>query len=96
MSQVSAPAWPPFDFGLWRLGYRNWNGHSAPRQPAYTVLLPVPGDLPVFLFLAMDCMSRQDDRHRLEVIVVSDRRSDEFDELVAETPSPDSNVKSAL
>ncbi|WP_226344454.1 hypothetical protein [Agilicoccus flavus] len=56
-----------------------WSGRFArwpaaePAVPGYSLLMPVPGDLPVFLELAMATCATQESAHRVETIVVPDR-----------------------
>lgn len=57
---------------LWRGAYRSWP-EVGELQPGYTLILPVPGDLPVFLQLALATARLQDPHGRLETIVVPDR-----------------------
>jgi hypothetical protein len=60
----------------WRAMYRQWP-RRAPRrlEPGYTVILPVPGDLPVFFRLALANVIAQDSTDRAGVVVVPDRPS---------------------
>lgn len=58
---------------FWRSAYRRWKSSTANRVPGYTILLPVPGDLPVFLDLALDVVSGQDLEHCAEILVIPDR-----------------------
>lgn len=61
------------------LGARYWNarfsswGTPVPERPGYSLLMPVPGDLPVFLELALAVCRLQQQEHRLETIVIPDR-----------------------
>lgn len=58
---------------FWRLFYSRWRGSVPAREPGYTNLVPVPGDLPVFLELALAVCGKLDRRHRVETLVVPDR-----------------------
>lgn len=62
----------------WRAGYHAWPD-VGPLEPGYTLLLPVPGDLPVFLHLALANAQRQDAAHRVETLVVPDQMTPEFE-----------------
>ncbi len=57
-----------------------------PRQrgnvPGYTLLIPVPGDLPVFLRLALAVNRRQAHRHRVATVVIPDQPSARVSEIV--------------
>jgi hypothetical protein len=56
----------------WRTLYRRWP--AAPDlTDGYTLLVPVPGDLPVFLRLALETHARQAPDGRVETIVIPDR-----------------------
>jgi hypothetical protein len=60
---------------VWRLGYRRWS-EAAPPEPGYTLLLPVPADLPVFTWLAMQNTLAQDPTHRRATLVIPDAESE--------------------
>lgn len=62
---------------IWKI-YRKWPRMSRLRQDGYTLLLMVPGDLPVFLKAAMDVCGAQDMTHCAEVLVIPDQRSEAF------------------
>jgi hypothetical protein len=62
---------------IWRAAYRRWPELDV-LEPGYTMLLPVPGDMPVFLHLALANVRYQDSEHRLHVIVVPDRMTPGF------------------
>ena len=55
-----------------RTVYRRWPAADEPRE-GYTLLMPVPPDLPVFFHLAVDVCSRQDPAHLCETLVIPDR-----------------------
>jgi hypothetical protein len=61
----------------WRTLYRRWQG-NADAADGYTILIPVPGDLPVFTELALAGLARQDPAGRAEIIVIPDRMTSEF------------------
>jgi hypothetical protein len=56
----------------WSGRFNDWPAPS-PAEPGYTLLVPVPGDLPVFLELALNVLARQDSAHRVETLVIPDK-----------------------
>jgi hypothetical protein len=61
---------------VWRAAYRRWAPANADDlSPGYTLLMPVPSDLPVFLRLALANVAAQDATGRAEVLVIPDRPS---------------------
>ncbi|MGI4893803.1 MAG: hypothetical protein ACRYF3_01665 [Janthinobacterium lividum] len=65
----------------WRVRFTRWPAQT-PRRAGYSLLLPVPGDLPVFLELALDVCSRQSGEDRLETLVIPDTRTPEIEAIV--------------
>lgn len=63
---------------FFRVLYPTWSVNLDRLKPGYTVLLPVPPDLPVLFKLSLDVVGRQDPTHRLEVVVVPDRPDQAF------------------
>jgi len=61
---------------FWKMFYSRWNAPVDQLEPGYTLLLMVPGDLPVFLRLAMEVCRRQDPAHLVETLVIPDKLSD--------------------
>lgn len=57
---------------FWRTFYTQWNDRQVEREPGYTVLMPVPGDLPVFLKIALEVCATQAAEHRKEILVIPD------------------------
>jgi hypothetical protein len=57
---------------IWKALYSRWNVTSAQKKEGYSLLLMVPGDLPVFLQIAMEQCSFQVPEHLLETVVVPD------------------------
>jgi len=49
-----------------------WRDARRSRRPGCTVLVPVPGDLPVFLRLAVDVLRRQEGIREMPIVVVPD------------------------
>ncbi|HLH46097.1 MAG TPA: hypothetical protein VKV25_02995 [Acidimicrobiales bacterium] len=70
------------------LGRRYWAARLRAWPPApdsvdgYSLVLPVPGDLPAFLDLALRACAAQRADHRVETIVVPDRRTAAVTEVV--------------
>ncbi|MCC6496403.1 MAG: hypothetical protein IT193_09105 [Propionibacteriaceae bacterium] len=56
----------------WSGRFNDWPS-PRPAEPGYTLLVPVPGDLPVFLELALNVLARQDSDHRVETLVIPDK-----------------------
>ena len=63
---------------FWTTMYGKWRSAGAERKPGYSILMMVPGDLAVFLDLALDVCGRQDLTHCAEILVIPDRPSPEF------------------
>ncbi len=66
----------------WRTRLRSWSPANGDLQPGYTLLLPVPGDLPVFLELALAAAASQDSAHRRATMVIPDRPTPEITSIV--------------
>ena len=62
---------------LWELGFKGWSGETS-WQDGYSVLLPVPHDLPVFFKLAMQTVQRQSADHRVDILVIPDTPTAKF------------------
>ena len=58
--------------------YGRWPDAPQPPQPGYTLLMPVPPDLPVFFKLAVDVCARQDLSRLHETLVIPDRFDPSF------------------
>ena len=56
---------------FWAKFYK-WGEPSEDAVPGYTILLPVPGDLPVFLKVALEVCSLQASDHLVETLVIPD------------------------
>jgi len=65
---------------LWQLGYSRWR--AAPPAPleGYTVLINIPGDLPLFLDIAVEVLRQQDPTHFVEALVIPDKITPEIRE----------------
>lgn len=66
----------------WGARYDQW-GHRPEQRPGYGVLVPVPGDLPVFLELALQVLSTQSHEQRIETLVIPDVLTPEVGRVVA-------------
>lgn len=55
----------------WSARFDQWGPRPAQR-PGYTVLMPVPGDLPVFLELALEVLATQRAEDRVGTLVIPD------------------------
>jgi hypothetical protein len=66
---------------FWNTLYRKWRSRPDELKPAYTILLPVPGDLPVFLKLALHVCAAQRMRNRSETLVIPDKPSAAFERV---------------
>ncbi len=73
-----------FGRGFWRLRLARWPSAAGPvgSSPGYALVVPVPGDLPVFTHLALASCVRQSALDRVETIVVPDRRDPRVSALV--------------
>lgn len=61
---------------FWRYRFSRWSPSRAPLDAGSTLLLPVPGDLPVFLDLALAVCRRQEHRTRRATLVIPDYPSE--------------------
>jgi hypothetical protein len=68
----------------WRTLYPRWRGGTDAAE-GYTILIPVPGDLPVFTHLALAGLARQDPDGRTEIIVIPDRSTPDFASTLAQS-----------
>src|SRR5438270_10821779 len=57
---------------LWQSLYSHWRTPAGRRPPGYTLIVPVPGDLPVFTELALAVGRQMDPTGRVETLVVPD------------------------
>ena len=67
----------------WHARLRNWPA-PKPATEGYSLLVPVPGDLPVFLRLALAVCQHQESASRVETIVIPDHLTPVVKALVAE------------
>jgi hypothetical protein len=63
---------------FWRIVYSNWRQATEDRQRGYTLLLLVPGDLPVFTLIAMQVCAAQDGEGLFETLVIPDKVTSGF------------------
>ena len=80
---------------LFRVLYPDWSVDLDRLTPGYSVILPVPPDLPVLFKLSLDVIGAQDPLHRHEVIVVPDRPDEAFRAYVemVRQESPELNLR---
>ncbi len=64
----------------WSARFSDW-AKPRPASRGYTLLVPVPGDLPVFLELALDVLGRQASEHRIETLVIPDKLTPAMTEI---------------
>lgn len=55
----------------WTTRFAHWSP-ALPESPGYSLLVPVPGDLPVFLEVALAVIGQQQSQHRVETLVIPD------------------------
>jgi len=67
----------------WQARFARWGRPARIANQGYTVLVPVPGDLPVFLDLALAVCRAQTAAHRVATIVVPDVSTPAVDAIVA-------------
>jgi hypothetical protein len=68
---------------FWQLTRSRWRPRPGPRRPGYSLLVPVPGDLPVFLELALTVCGRLNAANRAETLVVPDRPTAAVEQVIA-------------
>lgn len=68
---------------LWKWQYSHWQKPINERILGYTILLPVPGDLPVFLKIALETCSNQKPDGVIETLVIPDQFVPGFSELLS-------------
>lgn len=64
--------------------YSQWSPLPAELIPGYTIMLMTPGDLPVFLKIALEVCATQNPEHLVEILVIPDRVSPGFSEVFEE------------
>jgi hypothetical protein len=69
---------------FWRQLYPQWDKTEVARVPGYTIVIPVPGDLPVFLKIALEVCDKQDPAHLCEILVIPDQLPNAFRECFAD------------
>ena len=67
---------------IWKWLYGQWSKPVVEPIPGYTLLMPVPGDLPVFIKIALDVCATQDPEHLVETLVLPDKLIKGFPELL--------------
>ena len=73
---------PKLGPAYWQARLRRWPA-PKPAVEGYSLLVPVPGDLPVFLRLALAVCQQQASASRVETIVIPDRFTPVMKELVS-------------
>ena len=68
---------------LWKLYRSRWRTAVTDRVPGYTLLLMVPGDLPVFLRIATQTCAAQRPTNLVETLVIPDLPSAQFEAAFA-------------
>jgi hypothetical protein len=69
---------------VWRAAFGRWPARSARElSPGYTLLMPLPGDMPVFARLALANVAAQDRGERAEILVIPDGPSPGMAKAVA-------------
>jgi hypothetical protein len=61
--------------------YSRWSKSDRGLSDGYTILLPIPSDLPVFLSLALEIIKKQDLTHLKEVLIIPDWPSLPFEKF---------------
>jgi hypothetical protein len=65
---------------LWKLARHSWSRpRQSPPTPGYAALLPVPGDLPVFLKIALSTINNQANTGLVETLVIPDNLTPDFE-----------------
>ena len=59
--------------------FRNWQFSGGGDRPGYSVLMPVPSDLPVFTDLALRTLAGQSGANRNEILIIPDVPSKAFE-----------------
>lgn len=67
---------------LWKWLYAGWSKQVVQPIPGYTLLMLIPGDLPVFLKIALDVCRTQKSEHLVETLVIPDKLMRGFPELL--------------
>src|SRR5215212_10308 len=70
----------------WKLRLRGWPA-DAGRRTGYSLLLPVPGDLPVFTDLGLEVCASMSAKFRVETLVIPDQPSPCIGRIVASRES---------
>lgn len=58
---------------FWKILYRRWRRDTLSQAPGMTILVPVPGELPVFLDLALRICARQEAPSVREILIIPDQ-----------------------
>ncbi len=68
----------------WKRRLGKWATPAEVAESGYTLLLPVPGDIPVFLEMALRVCAAQDSKNRARTIVLPDRPTGAVRRIVAD------------
>jgi hypothetical protein len=63
---------------LIKIVYKKWHKKITTLLDGYTILLPTPHDLPIFLKLALEIIKKQDLTHMREILIIPDWPSKKF------------------
>lgn len=66
---------------LWKWFYSHWSKPVVEPTPGYTILMLIPGDLPVFLKIALEVCDTQKPEHLIETLVIPDKLMRGFPEI---------------
>ena len=72
--------------------YRHWSNRDYGLEDGYTILLPTPSDLPVFLSLALEIIKKQDLTGLKEILIVPDWPSAPFEKFCTRIARDYSNL----
>lgn len=76
--------------------YNSWPVFNLPARKGYSVLLPLPGDLPVFLKFTFDWLKLQKRDNLVEILVIPDRLTKDFSQAFKETRSENRHLPMRL
>jgi hypothetical protein len=66
---------------LIKYAYNRWSNNDCELSDGYTILLPIPSDLPVFLSLAIEIIKKQDLTGAKELLIIPDWPSASFEKF---------------
>jgi len=77
---------------LIKYAYSRWSKSDRGLSDGYTILLPIPSDLPVFLSLALEIIEKQDLTDLKEVLIIPDWPSSPFEKFCTDITKNSSNL----